>query len=378
MIPTDDQPEEPPEPPAAAPTATSRRVRRTLQVLVAAFVVHTFVLPQIAGARAAVHLVAGLNPWLVLLALGFEVVSLAAYAQTTRVLLDSAELSLRRSSAVVLSSLAVGHVVPAGGAASSVVTVRLLTASGVNATDATFVLATQGVGSAIVLNALWWVTLVVAVPLSGFHRTNAIVAGIGAIVIGAIGLAVLRIVRGGAAGAHRLARMVGRLPKVDPDRLEAGLVQASGRLRALSTDRRRLARAVALAALNWVADAACLWTFLAAFGRVAPVDQVLVAYGLAYVLAAIPISPGGLGIVEATLTASLVGLGNPRGAVTLAVVGYRLVNFWLPIPVGAAAYVSLRADSRRRPVRTMVRDALDEQGPPPGTGGAPEPRPEPT
>ncbi len=364
MIPTQDQPEEPP-PTVAAPTATSKRVRRTLQILLAAFVVHTFVLPQIAGARSAVHLVAGLNPWLVLLAVGFEVVSLAAYAQLTRVLLDNAELSLRRSSAVVLSSLAVGHVVPAGGAASSVVTVRLLTASGVNATDATFVLATQGVGSAIVLNALWWVTLVVAVPLSGFHRAYAVVAGIGALVVAAIALGVLRIVRGGEAGARRLARMAGRLPKVDPDALEAGLVQAAGRLRALSTDRPRLARAAALASLNWVADAACLWTFLAAFGRVAPVDQVLVAYGLAYVLAAIPISPGGLGIVEATLTASLVGLGNPRGPVTLAVVGYRLVNFWLPIPVGAAAYVSLRADSRRRPVRTMVRDALDETGPGP-------------
>jgi uncharacterized protein (TIRG00374 family) len=369
MIPTPDQPEEAPRPPVAGPTATAKRVRRTVQVLLVLFVVHTFVLPQIAGARAAVHLVAGLNPWLVLLALGFEVVSLAAYAQLTRVLLDRAELSLRRSSAVVLSSLAVGHVVPAGGAASSVVTVRLLTASGVDATDATFVLATQGVGSAVVLNALWWVTLVVAVPLSGFHRTYAIVAGIGALVVAAIGLAVLRIVRGGETGAQRLAHLLGRLPKVDATALEAGLVRAAGRLRALSADRPRLARAVALASLNWVADAACLWTFLAAFGHVAPVDQVLVAYGLAYVLAAIPISPGGLGIVEATLTASLVGLGNPRGAVALAVVGYRLVNFWLPIPVGAAAYVSLRADSRRRPVRTMVRDALDETGSGAAAGG---------
>jgi uncharacterized protein (TIRG00374 family) len=281
---------------------------------------------------------------------------------------------------VVLSSLAVGHVVPAGGAASSVVTVRLLTSSGVNATDATFVLATQGVGSAIVLNALWWVTLVVAIPLSGFHRTYGIVAGSGALVIALIGLGVLRIVRGGHQGAHRIARLLGRLPKVDPVPLEAGLVQASGRLAALSRDRRRLVVALGFASLNWIADAACLWTFLAAFGHVAPVDQVLVAYGLAYVLAAIPISPGGLGIVEATLTASLVGLGNPRGPVALAVVGYRLVNFWLPIPVGAAAYVSLRTGSRRRrPVRTMVEDALDETGRAvETTPTGPPARPEPT
>jgi uncharacterized protein (TIRG00374 family) len=206
---------------------------------------------------------------------------------------------------------------------------------------------------------------VVAVPLSGFHRAYAFVALIGAVLIAAIALGVLRIVRGGQAGARTLANLLGRIPRVDRVRLEAGLVQAADRLSALSRDRHRLATAVALAVLNWVADAACLWTFLAAFGHVASIDQVLVAYGLAYVLAAIPISPGGLGIVEATLTASLVGLGNPRGAVTLAVVGYRLVNFWLPIPVGAAAYVSLRTGSRRRrPVRTMVGDALDEAPPP--------------
>jgi uncharacterized protein (TIRG00374 family) len=350
---------------APVPASTARRVRRILQVLLVAFVVHTFVLPQIAGARSAAHTVVGLNPWLVLVAIGFEVVSLAAYAQLTRVLLDSRALTLRRSSAVVLSSLAVGHVVPAGGAASSVVTVRLLTSSGVDASDATFVLATQGVGSAVVLNALWWVALVAAVPVTGFHRAYAVVALIGAVVIGIMGLAVLRIIRGGEAGAPRLARLLGHLPKVDPVALERGLVQAAGRLAALSRDRRRLILAVSLASLNWLADVACFWTFLAAFGHVARIDEVLVAYGLAYVLAAIPISPGGLGIVEATLTASLVGLGNPRGPVALAVVAYRLVNFWLPIPVGAAAYVSLRTGARRRqPVRTMVRDALDESGSP--------------
>lgn len=87
------------------------------------------------------------------------------------------------------------------------------------------------------------------------------------------------------------------------------------------------------------------------------------AYGLAYVLAAIPVTPGGLGVVEGVLVPSLVGFGATPGAAIVAVLGYRLVNFWLPIPVGAGAYLSLRvggdrlAAKRREELRRAVAEA---------------------
>jgi uncharacterized protein (TIRG00374 family) len=58
-------------------------------------------------------------------------------------------------------------------------------------------------------------------------------------------------------------------------------------------------------------------------------------------MAAIPISPGGLGVVEAILIPTLVAFGTPRAEASIGVVVYRLVNFWLPIPVGAASYVAV-------------------------------------
>jgi hypothetical protein len=48
------------------------------------------------------------------------------------------------------------------------------------------------------------------------------------------------------------------------------------------------------------------------------------------------------------LVPSLVGFGATRGAAIVAVIGYRLVNFWLPIPVGAGAYLSLRVTGDRK------------------------------
>ena len=80
---------------------------------------------------------------------------------------------------------------------------------------------------------------------------------------------------------------------------------------------------------------------MAAFGKFINVDALLVSYGIANILAVIPITPAGLGVVEAALTTSLVGFGTPRGVAILGVISYRLINFWLPIPGGALAYHSL-------------------------------------
>ena len=67
-------------------------------------------------------------------------------------------------------------------------------------------------------------------------------------------------------------------------------------------------------------------------------------------------------MVEAVLTSSLVGFGVPRGAAVLGVISWRLVNFWLPIPAGGLAYVSLRAEAgapARRRRQELARLAAD-------------------
>jgi uncharacterized protein (TIRG00374 family) len=67
-----------------------------------------------------------------------------------------------------------------------------------------------------------------------------------------------------------------------------------------------------------------------------------VAYAAANIASAIPLTPGGLGVVEVTLVAITVGFGSPRAVAVLAVLGYRVVNYWLPLLPGAVAYLRLR------------------------------------
>lgn len=90
-----------------------------------------------------------------------------------------------------------------------------------------------------------------------------------------------------------------------------------------------------------------MWVLVAAFDHLIAPDRVFAAYGLANIAGAIPLTPGGIGVIEGVLASTLVAGGIPHGEAILAVLTWRLVNFWLPIPVGGLAFLSLRAGPLR-------------------------------
>jgi hypothetical protein len=83
------------------------------------------------------------------------------------------------------------------------------------------------------------------------------------------------------------------------------------------------------------------------------------------------VTPGGLGVVDSIAPLLLVSFGVTRSVATLGVLGWRLVNFWLPIPVGAIAYVSLKVPrgAGLKAMRTAVSGLLTRPAP----AGHPQP-----
>jgi uncharacterized membrane protein YbhN (UPF0104 family) len=69
---------------------------------------------------------------------------------------------------------------------------------------------------------------------------------------------------------------------------------------------------------------------------------LLVAYGVAMLVGMVPISPGGLGIVEALLIPALIAMAAPQATAVLGVVSWRLFEYWAPIPLAGLSWVSLR------------------------------------
>jgi uncharacterized protein (TIRG00374 family) len=339
---------------------TARRpLRRLVILLILALIVEYLVIPELVLASKDLYLLGRLNVGWLIAGLILEAVSLFCYALLNRVLLPpEGRPSLSRLFRIDLSAAAVAHVIPAGTVGSAGIGYQLFTAEGIPGTEVGVMMATKGIGSTVVLNVLLWLALVISIPLSGFRPVYATVAIVGAVVLGLIASLVLGITLGEKRAA-RILRSVGqRIPVVGGDRLERIAYQAAASIRRLARNRSVLIESLTWAALNWLLDAASLWCFIAAFGGFANPVGLFAAYGIANVLGAIPVTPGGLGIIDTVTPVLLVGFGLTSSVATLGVLAWRLVNFWLPIPTGAIAYVSLRV--RRGTDLRAMRRAISE------------------
>jgi uncharacterized protein (TIRG00374 family) len=101
----------------------------------------------------------------------------------------------------------------------------------------------------------------------------------------------------------------------------------------------RWPEAVGAAAGRWIFDFLTLVAALEAVSSGANLPLVLLAYVIAQLLAQVPVTPGGLGVVEAGMTGTLALAGVSAGAAAVATLAYRLASYWLQLPAGAAAYV---------------------------------------
>ncbi len=328
-----------------------RWLARGAGVVVLVVAIEYVVLPQLSGARQTLGLLAEIRVPFLVLAVVLEVAALLAYSMLTRTLLAGpGRPSLPTLFRIDLSAYGLSHVVPAGGAGSTALRYRLLTVAGTRHPDAVFDTVVQPVGSAIVLTLMLWLALLIALPRDGAQQSFTIGAAAGLVLFTVTG-AVLFALFHGRRGTVRVVRAVAaRIPRAGADRAEAQIRRLAEHLRQLSGDRRQLATAVAWAAVNWLLDAAALWVVLASFGQPLDLHRLFIAYALANMLAMVPITPGGVGVVEGVLVPTLVVAGASHSIAILGVLIWRLVNFWLPIPVGGLAYLSLRAG----PLRSRV------------------------
>src|SRR5579872_6905790 len=341
-------------------------VRRGVLIFILLLIIEYLVVPELVGASKDLYLLGQVNPGWLAAGVALEGLSLFCYGLLTRVLLPPGGPSLSRLFRIDLAAAAVAHVIPAGTVGSAGVGYRLFTAEGIRGNDAAVMMATKGLGSTVVLNVLLWLSLVVSIPLAGFHPIYVTVAVIGAVVLLAIATLAFGITRQSKRASRILCLVGDRIPGLTGDRLEQAIRQAGISLSALARDRRTLAWSLTWASLNWLLDAASLWCFVAAFGRLVNPVELFAAYGIANVAGALPVTPAGLGVVDSVTPLLLVSFGVTRSVATLGVLAWRLVNFWLPIPAGAAAYASLKVPrgAGLKAIRAVLATMMTRSGAP--------------
>jgi uncharacterized protein (TIRG00374 family) len=151
-----------------------------------------------------------------------------------------------------------------------------------------------------------------------------------------------------------LARRVLRKPGLDPAVLDEFLTRlASIRLRWP-----QYVEVFGLAAVNWLADCACLACAIHATGAPIPWRGLVLAYGAGAAVGSTGVTPGGFGLVEVTLTAALVAVGLTTGRALTAVLAYRLINFWL-ILLGGGISMLVLSRARESRIRRYTRPERD-------------------
>jgi uncharacterized protein (TIRG00374 family) len=275
-----------------------------------------------------------------------QAVSLACYALLYRRVLASlgARLRFRLAAEVTLSTFLISHVTPFGSATGTLLNVSTLEAEGIAASTTGEAIGLTSLVSTVALIALFGTGLVAT---AGRHvsATYLRIAGIALVLV----VLVLAIAFGVGAHPGIAERAVRRAagwarhlrPSIDPEKA----AQTSKRLVVLARSAltgRAFLESYGFASADLLFDLLSLDLMFLAFRYQPGFGPLAVAYGAANIASAIPITPGGLGVIEVTLVAITAGFGAPRATAVIAVLGYRVVNYWLPLLPGAVAYLRLR------------------------------------
>src|SRR5262249_54998933 len=105
----------------------------------------------------------------------------------------------------------------------------------------------------------------------------------------------------------------------------------------------------------------CLALSFLAVGDQPPWHRLLLGYGAAQLAAMLPFTPGGLGVVEGSLTLALVSYGGAYPTTLAAVLLYRLLSYWLILPAGLVAYGWIRV-AAPAPARQVTDQRISRRG----------------
>lgn len=323
--------------------------RRLIQtgVLVAVLVAAIYVLvPSLAGFDDAISkLDDGVWYWYVV-AVGFNVAAFGSYVALFRgVIGQQVRLRVSESYQITMAGLAATRLLSAGGAGGIVLTYWALRKAGMRRADA----AERMVAFLVLLYAVYVLGVIVfgvlleTEVLPGRHPVSVTI--IPAAFAGGIALFALAVCLVPADLQRRLSHLKseGRLGRVAvrlatvPATLSAGIRDAISYLRTPSQGGLALGGAIGF----WAANIGILWASFMAFGEAVPLGVIVQGFfvGMAANLAP---APAGVGAVDGGLIGAFLIFGLPAATVIAAVLIYRLIAFWLPVPPGIVAFLQLR------------------------------------
>jgi uncharacterized protein (TIRG00374 family) len=338
------------------PLAWKTVVKRAAVVLVAGVTIY-LVFPAITEVLAAWPRLSTLHPWWFTLAIGAEIAHFMCTFALQRLALRS-----RAWFPVITSQLAsnaITLIMPGGAPVGAAVQFRMLATSGLDTSSTVGGLAAfslLGVGGLLALPIFALPVVLLGAPVNRGLVNAAILGAVGFVVFAAFG-AVLLVYDAPLRWAGRVAQRLGNLvlrKRPALAGLDDTLIAQRDEIRAVLG--RQWWQALLLSSGRLAFDYLCLLAALRATGSHPRPSLILVAYAAAGIIGMIPATPGGLGLVEASLTGLLVLAGVDSSQAVLATLTYRLASYWAPLAAGPIAYglFRIRYRSRRSTPQTAV------------------------
>lgn len=299
--------------------------------------------------------------WLVLAAVA-ELASLVAFALVQGRLLEAGDvhMSVDRLTAITLASTAIANSMPAGPIVSAVFSFRQYRRGKADELLAGWTLAAVFVTLSVTLALVAAAGLAVAGAEGAGYDLVGVTVGV---FVAALVLGVLFVQRRALVWfVTSLVSMSSRWLRWPRGEISAVIDRLVGRLTTVTLTIGQTVRVCGWGMANWILDCACLALSFLAVGVGVPWKGLLLAYGAGQLAANLPVTPGGLGVVEGSLTIALVEFGGAEASTVAAVLLYRILSFWLELPVGWVAWVAIVWTDRRRPAPVPALVLRDPDG----------------
>jgi uncharacterized protein (TIRG00374 family) len=330
------------------PLLTTRRVIQTLVVVLILIGSIYFLFPELVGLGDAMSKLDEADPVWIGVAIGFNVLAYATYIALFKAVVGGDALRLRWSETyeINLAGLAATRLFSAGGAGGIALTYWALRKAGMGRRD---------VGRRMVaFLALQYAFYPLALILCGVLLRTGVVNGKDSLE--------LTVIPAGVAGVMlAFGVLVALIPSDVERRLQPfarsekarSFVHSAAKVPATLGEGLRFAfrlfahpsrggLAVIGAAGFWAASIGVLWASFHAFGVHVPLAVVVQGFFLGMVANLFPLAPAGVGAVDAGMIGAFVLFGIPEETVFPAILVFRLVAFWLPVPPGIVAFFQLR------------------------------------
>ncbi len=272
--------------------------------------------------------------WWVPPAVAVEIGSYVAFSAMQYELLKAGHLRAPWTPLVKLSfaSQAITNSLPVGNAVASVYGFRWFRRFGADNTLAVWALAGTLVAATVSLSIVALVGLGVATDEGASFDLVPVLVGTFVVMLFIGSLFVYErplhaVISGGLRASVRLT---GR-PRGDTT---AQIDHAMNWMTAVRLSWGQIGRVVTWGTVNWLLDCACFAMMFVAIGAPIPWEGLLLAYGAGQLAATLPITPGGLGVVEGSITVALVAFGGAETSTVSAVLLYRVISFWLILAIG--------------------------------------------